>query len=117
MGKKDEQLNMVLSALASETRRSILHSLAFNPSTPSELAKESKMSLPGMHKHLAILEEADLVRRQKVGRVNFVALNADSLAVAQEWISKYHTHWGSRKETLENYITKYMNQSPGKDKG
>jgi len=104
---KIDKLGLIFDSLANEIRRGVINSLAYNPSTTSQLAGEFDISLPGMLKHLAILENADLVRQQKVGRTNFVALNPDSLQTAQIWINKYQTHWGTRLETLENYISKF----------
>jgi DNA-binding transcriptional ArsR family regulator len=104
---KANTLGSIFDSLANETRRGVVSSLAFRPSTTTQLAKESHISLPGMIKHLNILEKADLVRQQKVGRTKFIALNPDSLAMAQVWLNKFQTQWGTRRETLENYISSY----------
>lgn len=111
MGNSVDKLGMVFDSLANEVRRGIIDSLAYNPATISELAKEFKISLPGMNKHLTFLEKADLIRRQKVGRSNIIAINSDSLQIAQVWINRYQTHWGSRRETLENYVSRINSNS------
>jgi DNA-binding transcriptional ArsR family regulator len=98
------QLDSIFNALGHAKRRGILNTLAFRPQTTSQLAKEYKLSLPAIHKHIQALEEAQLIQRKKVGRTNFIALNRKSLRAAQDWIMQYRTEWGNDRETLENYI-------------
>lgn len=98
------KLDHIFEALAHAKRRGMINTLAFRPATVSQLADEYDLSLPAIHKHIRTLEAAKLIRRKKVGRTNFVALNRRSLANAQDWIMQYRTDWGNDEETLENYI-------------
>jgi DNA-binding transcriptional ArsR family regulator len=98
------QLDHIFEALDHPKRRGMIDTLGYRPSTISQLASEQQLSLPAMHKHVRILETAELIRRKKVGRTNFVALNRASLRLAQDWIMQYHTSWGNEEQTLENYI-------------
>ena len=100
----DVRLNDIFDALAHTKRRGIIDTLAYRPSTISQLAGEQKLSLPAMHKHVRLLTKAGLMKRKKVGRTNFVALNLSSLKVAQDYLMQYNTAWGSNDQTLENYI-------------
>lgn len=97
-------LDYVFDALSHAKRRGMLDTLSYRPATVSQLADEYGLSLPAMHKHIRTLEQANLIRRRKVGRTNFVALNRKSLKAAQDWIMQYRTEWGADDETLENYI-------------
>ncbi len=103
------QLDNLFAALAHGKRRDIVHTLSYRPATVTQLAEEYKLSLPAIHKHIRSLEKARLIRRKKVGRTNFVALNHVSLRQVQEWGAQYRTDWGSDKETLENYIAGFKN--------
>ena len=107
MGSDDPaaQLNAIFDALANEKRRDMIHRLSYLPSTISKLAEPYGITLPSMHKHLAILENANLIRRKKVGRSHIIALNKSALGLAQKWIRRYQTYWGNDQETLENYIS------------
>jgi DNA-binding transcriptional ArsR family regulator len=100
------QLDIILGALSNQKRRKILHSLALNPSTISNLGRHVELSLPAIHKHMRILETADLIVRKKSGRTNFVALNPKTLGLAQNWIAQYKTNWGNPKASLINYIAR-----------
>ena len=97
------KLDRAFEALANPKRRGMINALAYHPATVSQLAKEFDLSLPAMHKHTNLLERAEFIKRRKVGRVNFVALNYKTLRQIQAWINQYHAY-GSDEETLENYI-------------
>ena len=103
---KSPKLDAVLDALANQKRRSIVHDLSLQPNTVSRLARKHGLSLPAIHKHIRILEKSRLIVRKKVGRTNFVALDASALGLAQDWIMQYHTEWGSVDATLANYIAR-----------
>ena len=103
-------LNEVFTALSHDKRRDILHGLSFRPATISQLATEYSLSLPLIHKHLRVLENAHLIHRRKAGRTNFVALNKKTLGLAQNWIMQYRTDWGNEQESLENYIASWGQQ-------
>jgi DNA-binding transcriptional ArsR family regulator len=100
------QLDIVLDALANQKRRGIIHDLSLQPATIGQLARHHELSLPAIHKHIRSLEEAKLIIRRKAGRTNFVALNSDTLGLAQNWITQYQTGWGSSQATLDNYIAR-----------
>jgi len=50
-----------------------------------------------------VLEAAGLVTRRKLGRTNFLTLNRNGIGVLQDWLTRFHTYWGTDKESLENY--------------
>ena len=104
MTAASSQLDHIFSAFGHAKRRGIIDTLAFRPATISQLADEYSLSLPAMHKHIRVLEQASLIQRKKVGRTNFVSLNRRSVQTAQDWLMRYHTEWGNPDETLENYI-------------
>jgi DNA-binding transcriptional ArsR family regulator len=99
------QLDTILDALANQKRRGIIHDLALQPATVGRLARNQKLSLPAIHKHIRQLEGAKLIVRKKAGRTNFVALDGTTLGLAQSWITQYNVTWGNAHATLENYIS------------
>lgn len=98
------ELDSIFQAFANSKRRGMVQILSFRPATVTELADEFQLTLPAIHKHIRLLEEAKIIHRRKVGRTNYIALNAQSINVAQGWLMQFHTEWGSSKQTLENYI-------------
>lgn len=95
-------LDKVFEALANQHRREIIYVLGLQPCSISNLASMRGLSLPAIHKHIKVLENADMIIRRKIGRTNFLTLNRQSLRGLQEWLSQYQTYWGSESETLEN---------------
>ena len=99
-----DELSDVFQALAHEHRRQIIRALALQPRTISELADQRGLSLPAIHKHLQVLEDAAMIRRRKVGRTTFIALQRGPLRRLQVWVGQVHPDWGTDEESLDNYI-------------
>ena len=100
---RPQDLDTVFEALANKHRREFIYVLGLQPCSISQLASMRGLSLPAIHKHIKILENAGMIRRNKIGRINFLTLNRESLRALQDWLMQYHTYWGSDEETLENY--------------
>ena len=83
------QLDRTFSALADPTRRGILERLGQGSATVSELAEPFGMSLTGLKKHIQILEDAELVTTEKIGRTRKCNLGPRRLDDAQEWMQMY----------------------------
>jgi DNA-binding transcriptional ArsR family regulator len=98
-----QDLDKVFEALANQHRREIIYVLSLQPCSISYLASIQSLSLPAIHKHIKVLEDAGMIMRKKIGRTNFLALNRESLRVLQDWLMQYHPYWGTNEETLENY--------------
>lgn len=105
LSNESSQLTAVFTALGNPTRRAMVNTLAFRPATVTQLAAEHKVSLPAIHRHIRVLEQADLLQRRKVGRVNFVAQKRSGIRLAQAWLDQYRTEFGNDSETLSNYIS------------
>ena len=102
VGVSDE-LSPVFNALANEHRREIIYALALHPRSISQLASLRGLSLPAIHKHVSVLEEAAMVRRRKIGRTNFLALERTPLQKLTSWVEQFHPWWGTEEESLETY--------------
>ena len=112
---KQPDLDIVFEALANKHRREIIYVLGLQPCSISYLASIRSLSLPAIHKHIKLLEKANLILRRKIGRTNFLTLNRKSLRGLQDWLRQYHTYWGSDEETLENYA-QYLSREITKNK-
>ena len=104
-------LDGVLEALANPHRREIIHVLGLQPCAVSQLARMRGLSLPAIHKHIKILENAGLVRRRKTGRTTYLILNPQRLRILQDWVGQFHTYWGSDQASFENYQS-YLGNDP-----
>lgn len=108
---KSRTLDRTFSALSDPTRRAMLERLSLGPATISELAAPARMSLPGVLKHVRILEEAELVVSEKRGRSRECRLGSARLDDATRWIEWYRGQWDRRLDGLEAYIEKHKEGS------
>jgi DNA-binding transcriptional ArsR family regulator len=97
-------LNRTFAALADPTRRRILEQLAGGDRCVTDLARPHLMSLPAVSKHLRVLENAGLVRRQRDGRVHRLKLHAKPMQQAQAWIEDYRKFWETKFDHLDEYL-------------
>jgi DNA-binding transcriptional ArsR family regulator len=83
------RIDRTLSALADPTRRAMLERLGRGSATITELAEPFGITLTGTKKHVRVLEEAQLVTTEKVGRARRCSLGPRRLDDVQEWIEMY----------------------------
>jgi DNA-binding transcriptional ArsR family regulator len=85
-----EEFDIVFSALAHEARRRVLVVLLgrHGQMTAGEIVERFDCSWPTMTRHLQILEEAELIRVEKVGRERHYILNRQNLLrVVEGWLN------------------------------
>jgi DNA-binding transcriptional ArsR family regulator len=97
-------LDRTFSALADRTRRDILERLARGPASVSDLARPYGISLPGVMKHVRVLEGANLVTTRKQGRRRMVHRGEKGIDEATRWIERYRRQWEGRLDRLEAII-------------
>lgn len=97
-------LDRVFHALADPARRAILERLGRGPAPVTELARPLPMSLPAAMQHLSVLEEAGLVRTEKVGRVRTCSIDPQALSSAEQWINTRRVEWERRLDRLGAYL-------------
>ena len=84
-----QPVDRTFAALADPTRRGVLERLGRGSATITELAEPFGMSLTGMKKHVRILEEAQLVTTEKVGRTRRCTVGPRRLDDVREWTETY----------------------------
>lgn len=94
-------LDRTFSALSDATRRDVLERLSSGPASISELARPAGISLPGMMKHVRILEQAHLVTTLKRGRTRECRLDAEPMDDVTSWIEARRREWERRFDRLE----------------
>ena len=99
-------LDRTFGALADPTRRRILAQLADGDECVTDLARPHAMSLAAVSKHLMVLEAAGLVKRSRQGRVHSLALEAEPMREAREWIDRYRKFWEGNLDQFEKYLDK-----------
>ncbi|MBZ5496240.1 MAG: metalloregulator ArsR/SmtB family transcription factor [Acidobacteriia bacterium] len=98
-------LDGVFGAIADPTRRAILRQLGRSPARVTDIAKKFPVSLNAVSKHLIVLQQAGLVRREVRGRDHVCSLNAQPLREASAWIEETRAFWEERLDALERHLT------------
>jgi DNA-binding transcriptional ArsR family regulator len=79
-------VDSVFQALGDPTRRTLLERLGDGPLSVSELAAPLAVSLAAVVQHLQVLEQSDLIRTEKIGRVRTCAIARGGLDIAEQWL-------------------------------
>src|SRR3954454_8094200 len=103
-------IDRTFAALADPTRRGILERLGTGSATVSELAEPFGITLTGMKKHVQVLEDAGLVRTEKVGRARVCALGPHDLDAVQRWIGSYRLMLDERLDRLGELLERTKGQ-------
>jgi DNA-binding transcriptional ArsR family regulator len=97
-------LDLMYSALADASRRTMVERLSRGPASVKELAAPLAMSLPAVMQHLRVLETSGLVRSEKAGRVRTCRIEPAALQAAEQWIADRRAGWVSRLDRLGEYL-------------
>lgn len=100
-----DPLSMTFSALADPTRRAILGRLAQGEASVNELAAPFQISLPGISKHLKVLERAGLIERGREAQWRPCRLRAEPLKQVAHWVGEYQRFWEGSLDRLDAYLT------------
>jgi DNA-binding transcriptional ArsR family regulator len=98
------QLNSVVQALGDATRRRMLRELSAGERTVGELAEPFAITLAGASKHIKVLENAGLIRREVRGRTHVCRLEPGPLASADQWLRHYERFWTGRLDALDQLL-------------
>ena len=97
-------LSLAFAALADPTRRDLLERLATGEKTLSDLASPLPMSLMAVQKHVRVLEEAELVMTEKIGRSRHVHLRREGLHHVADWVANAETRWTESLDRLAELL-------------
>jgi DNA-binding transcriptional ArsR family regulator len=86
----------MFGALADATRRDIVRRAIEGEEGVAQLAAHYPMSFAAVQKHVAILERAGLVTKDRIGRRRVVRTNLEGLRVARRLLDRYEELWGGR---------------------
>jgi len=100
----EERLDATFAALADPTRRAIVARLAVGDATVNELAQPFDLSLPGISKHLKVLERSGLITRSRQAQFRPCHLQRQALDAAVDWIEANRRLWSERFDKLDDHL-------------
>ncbi|MEM7654191.1 MAG: metalloregulator ArsR/SmtB family transcription factor [Pseudomonadota bacterium] len=108
----DEMLDATFAALAHPARRAILARLARGTATVNMLAEPFEMSLPAVSKHIRVLEEAGLIRREKEAQFRPCSLVTEPIQAVANWTQQYRHIWDARFDAMDTVLNAIKDKKP-----
>jgi DNA-binding transcriptional ArsR family regulator len=100
----EAELDRLFQALADATRRDIVRRVTVGEYSVSGLAALYSMSFAAVQKHVAVLERASLVAKERRGREQIVRGNHDGLQKARRLLDEYEAIWRQRAERIADIL-------------
>jgi DNA-binding transcriptional ArsR family regulator len=82
----------------------MLDLLSRGPISVTQLAEPLGITITAVGQHLQILEDCDLVRTEKVGRVRTCRIEPAGFTQLEKWIKEHRTHWELSLDRLGNFL-------------
>lgn len=101
----------MFGALADHTRRDIVRRAIQGEEGVAELASHYPMSFAAVQKHVAILERAGLVSKQRIGRRKVVRTNLEGLRTARRLLDQYEELWRGRIDRMTELVNTYSKEA------
>ena len=95
----------MFGALADATRRDIVRRAIGGEEGVAELAGHYSMSFAAVQKHVAILERAGMVTKERIGRRKVVRTNLEGLRIARRLLEEYEELWRGRVARMTALVT------------
>jgi len=98
------EFDRVFAALADATRRDIVRRAIASQEGVAEIATHYPMSFAAVQKHVAVLERAGLVGKERIGRRKVVRTQQSGLLVAQRLLDEYEELWRGRIDRMRDIL-------------
>ncbi|GAA2236880.1 MULTISPECIES: ArsR/SmtB family transcription factor [Streptomyces] len=107
----DETVDRLFHALADATRRDIVRRCVRAELSVSRLAEAYPMSFAAVQKHVAVLERAGLVTKQRSGREQLVRTDPDAVGRAHRALDALASAWRGRVDRMARLLA----EDPGRE--
>jgi DNA-binding transcriptional ArsR family regulator len=110
-----DHLSVTFAALADPTRRAILARLSQGEASVTDLAKPFDLSLPGVSKHLKVLQRAGLITQSRNAQWRPCRLEGARLEQAAEWVGEFRRFWDESFERVDEYLAEIQKEKKTND--
>jgi DNA-binding transcriptional ArsR family regulator len=110
----DADVDRIFHALADRTRRDILALAVGGTYSVSALAKRYPMSFAAVQKHVAVLEGAGLVTKERQGRERLVRTDVDTVHAARALLDGIEALWRARVDRIDDLLAAEKRTTGGK---
>src|SRR3954451_16329263 len=109
----EQRLDAPFAARPDPTRRALVARRPPADATVNELAEPFALSLPGISKHLKVLERSGLISRRRQGQFRPCHLERPALDAAVDWIEANRRLWSERFDKLDDHLRTLQAPSNG----
>jgi len=113
---RPDHLSATFAALADPTRRAILARLASGEASVTELAKPFDVTLPGISKHLKVLQRAGLITQGRRAQWRPCRLRGRPLREVADWVERYRRFWEESFDRLDDYLREVQRREKRHDR-
>jgi DNA-binding transcriptional ArsR family regulator len=106
------ELDRVFAALGDATRRDIVRRAIAGDEGVAELATHYAMSFAAVQKHIAVLERAGLITKERAGRRKIVRTRVEAVRGAQRALDRYEALWLQRIDRMTELLSQPLSQPP-----
>ena len=99
-----QKYDRTFGALADATRRDIVRRAIAGEEGVAQLAEHYRMSFAAVQKHIAILERAGMVTKERIGRRKVVRTNLEGLLIARSLLDQYEEVWRGRVARMSSLV-------------
>lgn len=95
----------IFQAIADPTRRAIIALIAVQALTPNAIAEHFDTSRQAVSKHLRILQECEVVKKEQQGREIYYELEVEKMKEIDQWLEQFRKIWESRFNQLDDLLS------------
>ncbi len=103
-GQSEEKVDELFHALADPTRRDILRRSATGEFSVSRLARDYPMSFAAVQKHVAVMERAGLITKERRGREQLVRTDSEAVGRVRQVLDELETTWRGRFDRMSGLL-------------
>lgn len=100
----------IFQAIADPTRRAIITLIAIHAMTPNALAEHFQTSRQAISKHIKVLAECELVKKEEHGREIYYSLELSKMKEIDNWLDQFRKIWEMRFDQLDKLLSTMKKQ-------
>lgn len=110
------QISKSFSALADETRLSIVERLMAQGELPAgDLVQDAEISAPAISRHLKVLRTAGVIQQRVAGTHRYYSVRPEAMRAIAKWTMDHRIFWSDSLDRLDSLLALDPDGPDGKD--
>ena len=103
----------IFQAIADPTRRAIITLIAVQALTPNAIAEHFDTSRQAVSKHLRVLQECEVVKKEQQGREIYYELEVEKMKEIDQWLEQFRKIWETKFDQLDDVLATLKKKENG----